>query len=191
MARHLQASKSRWFLTFSGWESNLTLDFCFGHNLCFKYPNQTCELILDIYVSKKNQWYKEILNLMNFYTWNFSLKIWLQLLKWEPTWECVGSFLHTPLHFWEHEMWLLGFTLNLHLCNPLFWLQAQVQGRDIVCESFEFSKNENWHQFDFFIHVARGGGGGDGAQGTWIYKGGSKPNEAFWKMYNTKLPCIF
>ncbi len=33
----------------------------------------------------------------------------LQLPKWELTWECEGSFLHTLLHFREHEMWLLGF----------------------------------------------------------------------------------
>jgi hypothetical protein len=27
---------------------NLTPDFSFGHNLCFKYPNGSCEPILDI-----------------------------------------------------------------------------------------------------------------------------------------------
>ncbi len=29
---------------------NLTLDLSFGHNLCFKYPNGSCEPILNIYV---------------------------------------------------------------------------------------------------------------------------------------------
>jgi hypothetical protein len=31
---------------------NLTLDIFFGHNLCFKYPNGSCEFILDIYVPR-------------------------------------------------------------------------------------------------------------------------------------------
>jgi hypothetical protein len=29
--------------------ANLTLGLSFGHNLCFKYPNESCEPILDIY----------------------------------------------------------------------------------------------------------------------------------------------
>jgi hypothetical protein len=29
----------------------------------------------------------------------------LQLPKWEFPWECEGSFPHTLLHSWEHEMW--------------------------------------------------------------------------------------
>jgi len=30
-------------------------DLYFGHNLCFKYPNGSCEPILDIYVSRTFQ----------------------------------------------------------------------------------------------------------------------------------------
>jgi hypothetical protein len=37
-----------------------------SHNLCFKYSNGPYELILDIYVSRDFQWYKEIFNPMNF-----------------------------------------------------------------------------------------------------------------------------
>jgi hypothetical protein len=37
-----------------------------SHNLCFKYSNGPCDFILDIYVSKKFQWYKDVLNPMNF-----------------------------------------------------------------------------------------------------------------------------
>jgi hypothetical protein len=32
--------------------SNLTLDPCFGHNLCFKYPDGSCKPILNIYISR-------------------------------------------------------------------------------------------------------------------------------------------
>jgi hypothetical protein len=45
---------------------NLTTGPFFGHNLCFKYPNGSYELILDIYVSRDFQWYKELFNSMSF-----------------------------------------------------------------------------------------------------------------------------
>jgi hypothetical protein len=38
----------------------------FGHNLCFDYPNESCEPILDIYVSRSFQWYNEFFDSMNF-----------------------------------------------------------------------------------------------------------------------------
>jgi len=55
-----------WLLVVKSQINNLTFSPSFGHNLCFKYPNGSCELILDIYVSKKIQWYKENFNPMNF-----------------------------------------------------------------------------------------------------------------------------
>jgi hypothetical protein len=30
----------------------------FSHNLCFKYSNETCEPILDSYISRAFKWYK-------------------------------------------------------------------------------------------------------------------------------------
>ncbi len=50
---------------------NLTLDPSFGHNLCFNYPNGSCEPILDIYVPIFFQWYKELFNKMGFDPCNF------------------------------------------------------------------------------------------------------------------------
>jgi hypothetical protein len=38
---------------------NLTFDRSFGHKLCFRYPNEQCEPILNIYVSRAFQWYRE------------------------------------------------------------------------------------------------------------------------------------
>jgi hypothetical protein len=38
----------------------LTFDLSFGHNLCFKYPNGSCEPILDIYVLRAFQWYEKL-----------------------------------------------------------------------------------------------------------------------------------
>jgi len=38
----------------------------FGHNLCFKYSNRSCEPISAIHVSRIFQWYKELFNIMSF-----------------------------------------------------------------------------------------------------------------------------
>jgi hypothetical protein len=101
----------------------LTLNSSFGHNLCFKYSNGMCEPILDIYIPKTFQWYKELFNPMNLTPvivfWRFESPLGLQLPKWEPTWECVSSFFHTFPHSQEHKMWLLGLIIGPHLCKPL------------------------------------------------------------------------
>ncbi len=39
----------------------------FGHNLCFKCPNGSCNPILDIYVPRTDQWYEEFLNSNRFW----------------------------------------------------------------------------------------------------------------------------
>jgi hypothetical protein len=107
---------------------NLTFDLSFGHNLCSIQPNGSCEPILNVYVLKDFQWYTKLHNPMGFdlviVLWRFESPLGLQLPKWEFTWECEGSFRHTFLHSWEHEMWLLGFPLGLHPCKPLPWLRA-------------------------------------------------------------------
>jgi hypothetical protein len=54
---------------------SLIPNLSFGHNLCFKYANGSCEPILNIYISRAFQWYKEIFNPMSFDPCNFSLKI--------------------------------------------------------------------------------------------------------------------
>jgi hypothetical protein len=54
----------------------LTPSLSFGHNLCCKYSNGSCEPILDIYVSRAFQWYKELFNPVNFDPLNHYLKIW-------------------------------------------------------------------------------------------------------------------
>jgi hypothetical protein len=46
---------------------NLTFGPSFGHNLCFKYSNGSCKPILNIYVSRNFQWYKELFNPMSFW----------------------------------------------------------------------------------------------------------------------------
>ncbi len=53
---------------------NLTPGPSFGHNLCFRCPNEQCEPILDIYVSRAFQWYKERHKWLRFDASNWSLK---------------------------------------------------------------------------------------------------------------------
>jgi hypothetical protein len=54
---------------------SLTPVLSFGHNLCFNYPNGSCKPILNIYIPRVFQWYKELFNPMGFHPWNHTLKI--------------------------------------------------------------------------------------------------------------------
>jgi hypothetical protein len=68
--------RNYWLLVVGSQIVNLTPDPSFGHNLCFKCLNGSCELILNIFVPRNFQWYKELLNPMVFDSCNYSLKIW-------------------------------------------------------------------------------------------------------------------
>jgi len=54
---------------------NLTFDPSFGHNLCFRCPNESCGPILNIYIPRYFQWYKEHHNPLSFDPCNYSMKI--------------------------------------------------------------------------------------------------------------------
>jgi hypothetical protein len=54
---------------------NLTPSPSFGHNLCFKCLNGSCEPILDIYIPRTSQQFKELFNPIDFDSCNRSLKI--------------------------------------------------------------------------------------------------------------------
>jgi hypothetical protein len=137
MTRHLHTNKLWRFPTSSGRESIgcLIPNLFFGHNLCFKYPNGSCELILNIYIPKYFQWSKEIFNIMIFGPYNRPLKIQESWWTLTPTfsksqsgsslWSVGVSFLHILLHSRENEGCLLGFTFGPYLCKPLAWLRAQ------------------------------------------------------------------
>jgi hypothetical protein len=64
-----------WLLMVGNQIANLTSNLSFGHNLCFKYSNESCKPILDIYVSRVLQWYNELFNPMSFDPYNRFLKI--------------------------------------------------------------------------------------------------------------------
>jgi hypothetical protein len=83
---------------------NLTPDLSFGHNLCFKCPNEWCEPIINIYVSIAFQWYKLLLKPLGFDPCNHSLNIWESIGTPPPKVEAllgVWRFIpHTFLHSW-------------------------------------------------------------------------------------------
>jgi len=83
----------------------LIIDFSFGHNLCIKYSNESYKPILDIYVSKSFQWYKELFNPMIFDPWNYSLKIWKSIKTLIPK---VGAHLRVCGLIPSHSLTLSG-----------------------------------------------------------------------------------
>jgi hypothetical protein len=75
---------------------NLTFGPSFGHNLCFKCSNGSCEPISDIYVPTSFQWYKARLNPLSFYPCNRSLKIWESI--WDSNFQDESSFGSVKVH---------------------------------------------------------------------------------------------
>jgi hypothetical protein len=135
VACHLHTRKSGRFITFNGQESNCQFDSqppFFGHNLCFKYPNGSCESSLDIYVLKAFHCYKKTFNPMSFDPCNLLLKIWESIGTPTPKMGAhLGVLGFIPSHFpalsgaWNV---IPGLTLGPHLCKPLLWSQAQGVG---------------------------------------------------------------
>jgi hypothetical protein len=108
-----------WFLMVKSQTANLSSNPSFGHNLCFRCPNGSCEPILDIYVSIAFQWYKKLVNEMGFDPYDRTLKIW----------ESTGTptpKMGVPLGMWgsipSHSLAPLGacgMTLNSLLARNL------------------------------------------------------------------------
>jgi hypothetical protein len=77
-----------------------TLGLSFGHNLCFRCPNEQCELILDIYASRAFHSYKERHKPLRFDPSNRSVKFWESIgtpsLKVRVA---LGVWGFTPSHF--------------------------------------------------------------------------------------------
>jgi len=119
---HTREPGQSWLLVVESQTTNLTLGPSFGHNLCFRCSNGSCEPILDIYILRALQWYKELLKPFLFdpviALWIFKTPPGLHLPKWELPWECEGSFPHTFLHSREHAVWLPSFRLSPQPCKP-------------------------------------------------------------------------
>jgi hypothetical protein len=77
----------------------------FGHNLWFKYSNGSCKPILDIYVLRAFQCYKEVFNPMSFGPSKYSLKIQKYIRTLTPK---VGVHLRVCELIPSHSPTLLG-----------------------------------------------------------------------------------
>jgi hypothetical protein len=120
-----------------------TPDPSFGHNLCFRCPNEQCEPILDIYVSRAFHWYKERNKPLRFDPSNRSL-------KFRESTGTPSSNLEVTLGVWRftssHSLTLPGVfnvtperPFGPHPCNPF----ALVASPKLELRHIAF---QQWHQ---------------------------------------------
>jgi hypothetical protein len=112
---------------------SLILDRSFGHNLYFRCPNEPWKPILDIYVPRAFQWYKERYKPLSFDPWNRSLKFRESIgTPFPKVGVALGVWGFTPSHFptfpgvcdVTHGLsWLAPLQT---LVNPLPWSRAQI-----------------------------------------------------------------
>jgi len=135
---HARKSGESRLLVIGSQIDNLTPNPFFDHNLCFKCPNGSCEPILDIYVSRAFQSYKELFNPMCFDSYSCYLKIrksiktptpkvgvhlgvWGFILSHSPTllkaWNVIPG-----LHFWPTPSQALALVASpkLRLWQTMF-----------------------------------------------------------------------
>jgi len=107
----------------STWSHPVTWErVTFGHNLCFKCSNDQCEIILDIYVPRDFQWYKERHNPLSFDPWNYSLKFRESTGTPSPkVGVALGVWGFIPSHFLTLPGVCdvtPGLPFGPHFCNP-------------------------------------------------------------------------
>jgi hypothetical protein len=112
-----------WLFLVGSQIGSLTLGPPFVHNLCFRCPNEQCKPILNIYVPRSFQWYKERHKTLRFDPWNCSLKFWESTGTQSPKMGvALGVWGFTPSHFSTLPRVCdvtLGLSLGPQLCNPL------------------------------------------------------------------------
>ncbi len=125
-----------WLLLVRNQTANLTPDPSFGHNLCFRCPNGQYKPILNIYIPRAFQWYKEHLKPLRFDPCNCPLKIRKSTGTPTPKVElprgCEGSFPHTLLHSREYVVWLMASFLAHNLANPRFGREPKARVTTII-----------------------------------------------------------
>jgi len=120
----------------------------FSHNLCFRCPNEQCELILDIYVPRTFQWYKKRHKPWSFDPWNCFLKfrestgtpfpkVEVVLGVWGFTPSYSLTFSNTPGSVWcdSQASSCLGLFLGAHPCS-LFTLTPEFPLGPQPCNPF-------------------------------------------------------
>jgi hypothetical protein len=119
-----------WLFVVGSQIGSLTPGPSFGRNLCFRCPNEHCEPILDIYVPRAFQWYKECHNPLSFDPCNRFLKfqestrtpspkVGVALGVWGFTPSYSLTLSNTPGSMWC-DSWAsscLGLLLGPHPCG--------------------------------------------------------------------------
>jgi hypothetical protein len=90
----------------------LTPNFFFSFNLYFKYSNESCEPILEMYVLRNFELYKEVFNPINFDPSNGFLKIWEPIEILTPKVGALGSV-------WAHSLTLSHTFENVNVTPTL------------------------------------------------------------------------
>jgi hypothetical protein len=85
-----------WLLMVGNQIGDLIPDLYFGHNLCFRCSNGSCEPISDIYILRVSQWYNERFNLLSFNPCNCFMKI--QKSIWDFNSQDESSFGSVRVH---------------------------------------------------------------------------------------------
>jgi hypothetical protein len=148
----------------------------FGHNLCFRCPNQQCEPILDIYASRAFHWYKERHKPLRFVPSNQSLKFWESTGTPSPKvgGSCLGSvrvhsltLSYTPgspwcdsrASFWPAPLqpFCLGCEPKARVATSCIWLNKirckNFEGRRIHFEKATRKMIIFFHLVDFFYSL--------------------------------------
>jgi hypothetical protein len=123
-----------WLLMVKSQIANFTLSPSFGHNLCVKCSNGSSEPILDIYVPRAFQWYKEFFNLIGFDPYNRSLKVWESIGTPTPkvgvhlgVWGFIPSHSPTLPGAWDVTFGLPSWPAPLQaftlVASPRLWLR--------------------------------------------------------------------
>jgi len=124
-----------WLLMVGNQIDTLIPDPSFSHNLCCKYSNGSCQPILDIYVLKAFQWYKEVFNLMSFDPWNYFMKIQNSIRTLTPKVGVhMGVYGFIPSHFITFRECKCDSHVTLSTCTfPCLCLGHKPKATVVTC----------------------------------------------------------
>jgi hypothetical protein len=172
-----------WLFVVGSQIGSSTPGLSFGHNLCFRCPNEQCEPILDIYVPRAFHWYKERHKTLSFDPSNSSLKFWESTRTPSPkVGVALGVWVFTPSHslalpctpgsMWCDSWLPLARTLVLPLpwfpgflplgpqpCNPFALVASPKLGlRQLGMFHFTYNLRDwfsrlNWNNLIIYLNV--------------------------------------
>jgi len=188
VAHHLHISESGLLLV-GNQIDNKIFDLSFGDNLCFKYPNGSCGPILDIYIPRAFQWYKDLFNLMSFDPCNHPLKIWKSIEIPFPkvgvhlgVWGFIPSHFLTflgawnvipKLHSWRAPLQALVLVTSLRLgLRQCSYVDDTIEGGPMMWLSFAMDGNRQEKKWLIMEHKTS----------KWVNADSAPPKGSFWRV---------